>query len=114
MLKKVVALNQKTFDINFESTSVQLVRDIVNSFRNHKSLVKIKQVVNGFDVSYSERFSFNETEIKNLRRNLDIKKSSGIDAIPLKLIKLSDNFLTPLLTQVLHKMFFQKTLKLLQ
>ena len=38
--------------------------DIVISYRNHPSIIKIKQVVNGSDVSDSERFSFrtvNET-----------------------------------------------------
>ena len=38
--------------------------------------MKIKQVFNGSDVSDRERFSLktvNETEIKNLLRNLDIK-----------------------------------------
>ena len=90
----------KTFGTNFENTSVQSVRDIVNSYKNHPSIIKIKQVVNGSNVSNSERFSFkmvNESEIKDLLKNLDIKKASGIDTIPPKLIK-----------------FFQKTLKLHQ
>ena len=111
----------KTFGINFKNTSVQSVRDIVNSYKNHPSIIKIKQVVNGSNVSDSERFSFktiNESEIKDLLKNLDIKKASGIATIPPKLVKLSADFLTPLLTKAintrLHKMFFQKTLKLHQ
>ena len=36
----------KTFGTNFENTSVQSVRDIVNSYKNHPSIIKIKQVVN--------------------------------------------------------------------
>ena len=70
----------KTFGTNFENTGVQSVRDIVNSYKNHPSIIKIKQVVNGSDVSVSERFSFktvNESEIKDLLKNLDIKKASG-------------------------------------
>ena len=46
---------------------------MVNSYRNHPSVIKIKQVVNGSDISESERFSINENEIKNLR-NLDLKR----------------------------------------
>ena len=47
--------------------------------------------MNGSDVFDSQRLSFkvfNETETKNLR-NLDVKKTSGIDTIPPKLQKLS-------------------------
>ena len=47
---------------------------MVNSYRNHPSVIKIKQVVNGSDISESERFSINENEIKNLLRNLDLKR----------------------------------------
>ena len=42
-------------------------------------------MVKGSEISDSERFSFktvNETEMKNLLRNLNIKKVSGIDTIP--------------------------------
>ena len=95
----------KTFETNFENTRVQSVRDIVNSYKNHPSIIKIKQVVNGSDVSDSERFSFkmvNESEIKDLLKNLDIKKASGIDPIPPKLVKLSADFLTPLLTKAIN------------
>ena len=95
----------KTFGINFKNTSVQSVRDIVNSYKNHPSIIKIKQVVNGSNVSDSERFSFktiNESEIKDLLKNLDINKASGIDTIPPKLVKLSADFLTPLLTKAIN------------
>ena len=96
----------KTFGTNFENTSIQSVRDIVNSYKNHPSIIKYKQVVNGSAVSDSKRFSFktiNEKEIKYHLKNLDIKKASGIDTIPTKLVKLSANFLTPLLTNAIKK-----------
>ena len=95
----------KTFGTNFENTSVQSVRDIANSYKNHPSITKIKQVVNGSDVSDSERCSFktvNESEIKDLLKNLDINKASGIDTIPPKLVKLSADLLTPFLTKAIN------------
>ena len=95
----------KTFGTNFENTSVQSVRDIVNSYKNHPSIIKIKQVVNRSNVSDNERFSFkivNESEIKDLLKNLDIKKASAIDTIPPKLVKLSADFFTPLLTKAIN------------
>ena len=70
----------RTVGINFENTSVQSVRDFVNSYRNPSNNIEFKQVVNGSDVSDSERFSFktvNETKIKNLR-NLDIKMQVAV------------------------------------
>ena len=88
-----------TFGINFENTRVQSVRDIFNSYKNHPSNIKLKQVVNGSDDSYSERFSFksvNENEIKDLLKNLHVKMASGIDTMPPKLVKLPADFLTPL------------------
>ena len=75
--------------------------------------MKIKEVVSGSNVSDSKRFSLktaNETEIKNLR-NLDVKRTSGIDTIPPKLVKLSANFLALLLMKTINmsitQMFFQ-------
>ena len=107
MLKKSSGTKPKIFDITFESTSVQSVRDIVNSYSNHKNILKIKQVVNdGSYVSDSERFSFktvNKTEIKKLLKNLAIKNASSTDTIPLKLIELSVNLLTPLLIKAKNK-----------
>lgn len=105
MRKKAVALNQKDFGKNSENTNIQFVRDIVNPYKSHLSMIKIEQVVNGSNVSDNERFSFkviNETETKDILKNLDIKKASGIDAIPPKLVNLSANFLTPVLTKAIN------------
>ena len=72
-MKKSSGTKPKTFGINFENTSVQSVRDIVN-YKKHPSITKMKQLVK----------TVNETEIKNLR-NLDIKKASSTETIPPKL-----------------------------
>ena len=73
LLKRAVALNQKPL-AQILKTPAQSVRDVVNSYKNHPSITKIKPVVNGSDVSDSERFFFkmvNESDLKNL----DIKKT---------------------------------------
>ena len=75
IVEKSSGIKLKNFGTSFEITSVQSVRDIVNSYKNHPSIIKIKQLANGSDVSDSERFSFktfNETEIKNFVTNLDM------------------------------------------
>ena len=105
IVEKSSGTKPKTLATNFENTSVQSVRHIVNSYKNHPSIIKIKQVVNGSDVSDNERFPFktvNESEIKDHLKNLDIKKASGIGTIPPKLVKLSADFLTPLLTKAIN------------
>ena len=61
-------------------------------------------------MSDSERCSFktvNEPGNKDLLRNLDIEKMSGTDTIPPKLVKLSTNFLTPLLTKAINRSITQ-------
>ena len=95
IVEKSSGTKPKSFGTNFENTSVQSVRDIANSYKNHPSIINIKQVVNGSDVSHSEIF-------KDLLKNLDIKKASGIDTIPPKLVKLSADFLTPLLRKAIN------------
>ena len=61
----IVAKSSDTKTLNFKNTSVQSVRDIVNSYKNHPSIIKIKQVVNGSNVSDSERFpSKRSTKVK--------------------------------------------------
>ena len=47
IVEKSSGTTPKTFGINFENISVQSVKDIVNSYKNHSSITKIKQVVHG-------------------------------------------------------------------
>ena len=119
IVEKNSGTKSKTFGTNLENTSVQSVRDIVNSYKNHPSIIKIKQVLNGFDVSDSERFSFktvNESESKDHLKSIDIKRASGIDTIPSTLVKVlaGPHYSQNPSAQVLDKMFFQKTLKMHQ
>ena len=51
IVEKSSGSKQKTFGTNFANTSVQSVRDTANSYKNHPSIIKTKQVVNGSDVS---------------------------------------------------------------
>ena len=43
IVEKSSGTKRKTFGTNFENTSVQSVRDIVNSYKNHPSIIKMKQ-----------------------------------------------------------------------
>ena len=79
MFKNSSDTKPKTFGISFEKTSVQSVKDIVNSYKNHPSIIKIKQLVDGSDVSDSETFPFkrvNETDIKKSSEKSRYKNTS--------------------------------------
>lgn len=54
---KSSGIKPKTFGKNSKNTSVESVRDNVNSYKDHPSIIKSKQVVIWFDVSGGERFS---------------------------------------------------------
>ena len=61
----IVEKSSDTKTLNFKNTSVHSVRDIVNSYKTHPSIIKTKQVVNGSNVSDSERFpSKRSTKVK--------------------------------------------------
>ena len=67
--------------------------------------MQIKQNIcsSSFHVKEKFRFHFvNEIEIKKLIQGLNPKKATGIDTIPPKLIKVAENFLTPLLTKSIN------------
>ena len=50
----------------------------------------------------------NETEVKDLLGNADIKKESGIDTIPPKFVKISADFLTLILRKSINTNIRQK------
>ena len=59
-------------------------------------------IVKNASSKWKLNFLYNETEIKNLLRNLDTKKASAIDTILSKLVKILVDFLTPLFTKVIN------------
>ena len=83
--------NQLPIDV----TNKEVLRNIVEAYKNHPSILAIKE-----DFPCQEVFSFSEVsdrEIFNHLKNLNIKKSTGEDNIPPNVLKLSANILkTPL------------------
>ena len=104
-----MALNQKPLAQILKTPAYSLLN--CQFLQISSSIKKIKQVVNGSDVSDSEGCSFktiNASEIKAHLKNLGIKNASESDTIPPKLVKLSANFLTPLLTKSHQHEYFTK------
>ena len=75
----------------------EIITDILRKYENHPSIVEIK---NNKNATNSFQFhEINENEIKSLFRKIDIKKSTGEDQIPPKLVKLASEYLVKLMMQ---------------
>ena len=63
------------------------------------------QIKNNFSFHVKEKFFFhfaNGIEIKKLTQGINSKQVTGIETIPLKLIEVAADFLTPLLTKPIN------------
>ena len=77
-----------------------LIEKIVEYYKEHQSIKQIKETCNN-----PTNFTFTEVkcdEILTLLKNLNIKKSSGVDTIPPKLVKLASNFISAPLTHCIN------------
>ena len=77
-------------------------RTILN--HSNRIILQIKNICSSsFYVKEKFRFHFvNEIEIKKLLQGLNSEKATEIDTIPPKLIKITVDFLTPLLTKSIN------------
>ena len=76
--------------------------NIINKFKNHPSIIKIKQIQDPYNV---DKFVFKnvaEPEIKNLLSQMDVNVSTGEDKIPPKLVKLAKKHLVKPLTKAIN------------
>ena len=83
----------------------EIISDIIKSYKGHPSVRKIESKFDTPNILEAEKFNFepvNENQIKRYLKNLDVNKAVGIDQIPPKLVKLSADFLTPLLTTAIN------------
>ena len=74
-----------------EKNNEEITSSILKKYENHPSVVKIKK-----NKSENSNFRFqeiDEDEIKNLFHKINIKKSTGEDQIPPKLVKLASKHL---------------------
>ena len=72
-----------------EHVTGDLVQSVLCKYRNHLSIIKIKE-----NSESSEKFIFrlvSENEIRNLLRKLNARKSSQKSDIPIKLIQVNFN-----------------------
>ena len=78
--------------------NMQNLDDIIITYENHPSIVKIKQ-----QVEIEHEFSFttmSTSDIKEKFINLDSKKTSAINDIPTKVLKISADIISPFLEKI--------------
>ena len=105
LLKKSSGTKPKGISPRDKNQNIQkTIREIVKSYENDPSILEIKNICSSsFHVKEKICFHFvNEIEIKKLIQGLNSKKTTGIDTLPPKLLKVAVDFLTPLLTKSIN------------
>jgi hypothetical protein len=86
-------------EIPFLSSSNDIFNHIITKYCNHPSIIAIK--TNGFNHIFDFEMT-SEEEVKQIILKLDIKKSMGYDFISPKIIKLSCQYITPIITDLIN------------
>ena len=80
-----------------------VINEIVQHYSNHPSILKIRE---NFDNSQTvEQFQFNSvttSEVYKLLKNINVKKATGTDKIPPKLVRISAEVLSQLLADAIN------------
>ena len=82
-------------------SDINVIPSILDKHKYHHSINMIKS-----NVSVSTPFVFMHTSehmVRNVLKNIDVKKSTGFDNIPPRIIKYSIDYLVPFLTSVINK-----------
>ena len=87
---------------NLNTNSDEQLFNIINKFKNHPSIIKIKQIQDPYNVDKFVFKNVDEPEIKNLLSQMDVNVSTGEDKIPPKLVKLAKKYLVKPLTKAIN------------
>ena len=76
---------------------------IIEAYKNHPSVTKIKEIIEKNTTKRSFKFdSVTKPYITTLLKNIHIKRATGVDRIPPKLVKLWANILSEPLTKTIN------------
>ena len=82
------------------NTSRNIVHSIIDRYKNHRSIVKIKSEVSSkscSDSDFSRNILVTSDEVEKMLKSLNLKKAAGTDRLSIKLVKLaSEVFSKPL------------------
>lgn len=111
-----IGSNVPNLDLCNFNTPVEYVQGCVNTFDKHPSITEIQNLSNA--MSSTKQFSFQHTNPATIFKsisNIDPKKSTGVDTIPAKLIKLSAHILSqelsPIFNETIDKCSFPLSFK---
>ena len=75
---------------------------IIDNYKNHPSIVNIKEHINSINLSPLNMTLLSPFEVEKLLRTINVKKATGIDKIPPKLVNLSAEILSKPLTEAIN------------
>ena len=102
IFKKSCGKKPNKIDIILGSLNDSDVIDrIINLYQNHPSVLKIKSKF-GSDLNNFDFQQIKAPEVKKLLREIDIKKTVGVDTIPPKLIKICADIIAEPLTYAIN------------
>ena len=82
---------------NSLNTSRNILHSIIDRYKNHHSIVKIKSEVSSrsrSDSDFSRNTSVTSDEVEKMLKSLNSKKAAGTDRLPIKLVKLASEVLS--------------------
>ena len=87
---------KKKFD-NSLNTSRNILHSIIDRYKNHPSILKIKSEVSSkscSDSDFSRNILVTSDEVEKMLKSLNLKKAAGTDRLPIKLVKLASEVLS--------------------
>ena len=82
---------------NSLDTSRNILHSVIDRYKNHPSILKIKSEVSSkscSDSDFSRNILVTSDEVEKILKSLNPKKAAGTDRLPIKLIKLASEFLS--------------------
>ena len=82
---------------NSRNTSRNILHSIIDRYKNHPSILKIKSEVSSksfSDSDFSRNILVTSDEVVKMLKSLNSKKAAGTDRLPIKLVKLASEVLS--------------------
>ena len=94
--------NPQIFHKNGDMSYTEAIHLICKTSKNHQSIKEIKRNLSAQPTQSKTQTFVSSEHMRKLLKNIDQKKSTGIDIIPPKLVKLSADILTTLLPNAVN------------
>ena len=95
------------------NTSRDILHSIIDRYKNHPSILKIKSEVSSkscSDSDFSRNILVTSDEVEKMLKSLNSKKAAGTDRLPIKLVKLAPEVLSKPLSIAMNNSITSSTL----